>query len=113
MSSPGDARIPVNVVAGPLPPMSEGVAVVTLAGALHAHAPGAECPACASRADVRTALFNLLEEARLGLRPEPLEVIVDAGSPERAERARAALSGLLPATGLRDHRVARRFVLKA
>lgn len=77
----------------------------------HGHEDGDTCPACAALTDVRARLFNLLEEARLGLRPAFGRVIVDASAVAEPGKVVDALTGRLPAQALRDHTVARRFYL--
>ena len=77
----------------------------------HGHADGDTCPACSAQTDVRAQLFNLLEEVRRGMRPEFSRVVVDASAVRNPAQVVAALRGELPAMALRDHQVARRFVL--
>ena len=77
----------------------------------HGHADGASCVACAMRTDVRALLFDLLEEAKQGLRPAFRRVVVDASAVPDPAVVIAALQGKLPAQALRDHTVARLFVL--
>ncbi|MBF0678213.1 MAG: hypothetical protein IR164_04650 [Devosia sp.] len=108
------APIPVSVVGiSPAPgSLADDVAVVQLpASTGHNHADGENCVACAGQTDVRTQLFNLLEMHKLGFLPVFSKVVVDASLVTDIERVRAALAGKLPATALRDHEVARRFVL--
>ena len=81
------------------------------ANSSHGHPDGGSCIACAMRTDVRALLFDLLEEARQGLRPAFSNVIVDASAVKDVSVTVAALEGRLPAQALRDHTVARRFVL--
>jgi hypothetical protein len=63
------------------------------------------------RMDVRALLFDLLEGARQGLRPQFSRVVVDASAVTDSSVVVAALTGRLPAQALRDHTVARRFYL--
>lgn len=77
----------------------------------HGHADGEHCIACAVRTDVRALLFDLLEGARQGLRPEFSKVVVDASAVADQAQVIAALTGKLPAQALRDHTVARCFYL--
>ena len=77
----------------------------------HGHADGASCIACAMRTDVRALLFDMLEEAKQGLRPSFKRVLVDASAVPDTSVVIAALQGKLPAQALRDHTVARLFVL--
>jgi len=105
---------PVTIVTGADAPLPEGagVAVVRVASSDHAHAPGTECPACAAGGDVRVALFELLEKARLGLVPPFETVVVDArGHSDPEALADRLIPGRQPAFGLRDHTVARSFHL--
>jgi len=109
------AKIPVTVVAiAPAPgSLADDVAVVQLpASSGHNHAEGESCAVCAGQTDVRTQLFNLLEMQKLGFLPAISRVVVDASLVKDIEQVRAALVGKLPATALRDHEVARRFVLE-
>lgn len=108
------ARIPVTVVGfAPAPgSLADDVALIQLpADTGHNHADGQSCAACAGQTDIRTHLFNLLEMHKLGRLPEFSKVVVDASLVTDIEQVRAALAGKLPATALRDHEVARRFVL--
>jgi len=117
MSGPFDSAgrsIPVTIVGpgGAMPLPGPGVAVLRLTSETgHAHGNGDFCPACEARTDVRALLFDLLEAARQGLRPEFCSVLVDATSLEDVEPVLAALEGRLPARAMRDHTVARRFRL--
>ena len=77
----------------------------------HGHPDRATCIACAMRTDIRALLFDLLEAARQGLRPPFSKVVVDASAVPDVAPVIAALQGKLPAHALRDHTVARRFVL--
>lgn len=106
--------IPVTIVTGGDAPLPEeaGIAVVRVTSSEHAHAPGTECPACAASGDVRVALFELLEKARLGLVPPFETVVVDArGHASPQAIADRLIPGRQPAFGLRDHTVARSFHL--
>lgn len=109
-----ESSIPVTVVttAGAERLVEKGAAILHLEPALHDHAQGNDCVACAARGDVRAMLFDLLSEVRLGRRNPFPSVIVDAtaiADPrpviDRLER------GVVPALGLRDHTVARSFHL--
>ena len=63
---------------------------------------------------MRVKLFNLLEEVRQGMRQPISAVLVDASAlPSPQPIIDALIPGRLPAFGLRDHAVARSFVLKA
>lgn len=85
--------------------------VVRLEPALHEHAPGTECVACAARGDIRAMLFDLLQEARAEGRPLT-SVVVDASALKDARPIIDRLeAGVVPAFGLRDHTVARSFHL--
>jgi len=114
MSSPFDplpTSVPVTVVTHAPLPTDPSARIIHLEAALHEHAPGDECVACAARGDIRAMLFDLLQASRNDLRPLT-SVLVDAtdlSDPQpvidRLER------GKLPAFGLRDHTVARSFHL--
>lgn len=105
------AAIPVTVVNAATSPLPPGTALVRLMPPLHAHAPGAECPACASRGNVRVLLFELQEKQRLGL-AEPFEsVVVEAGAADLEAVRDALVPGRQPAFGLRDHAVLKNFHL--
>lgn len=115
MSTPFDrptSSIPVTVVTSDaVAPQPEDVAVLRLEPALHDHRQDEDCIACATRADIRAMLFNLLQEVRTGARPPFRQVIVDA---HRLADPRPIVDRLDPharATGLRDHTVARSFHL--
>jgi hypothetical protein len=111
--SPHDP-IPVTLLTEPpaLLPLDANTALLRLpANTGHGHADGEHCPACAARTDIRAQLFNLLEEARQGLRPQFSAVLVDASAVADPSRLIAALQGKLPAQALRDHTVARTFFL--
>ena len=106
--------IPVTLVTEPgrLVSMDHDTALLRLpANTGHGHADGTSCVACAAQTDVRAQLFNLLESARQGLRPAFTKVIVDASAVADKGRVVDALTGKLPAQALRDHTVARTFVL--
>lgn len=98
----------VDVAPAKLPP---GTALLRLMPPLHEHAPGAECPACASRGNVRVLLFELQEKQRLGL-AEPFDsVVVEAGAADLEAIREALVPGRQPAFGLRDHAVLKNFRL--
>lgn len=78
----------------------------------HGHEDGQVCVACAAQTDVRALLFNLLEEQRRGMRPAFSRVVVDARAVSDPLQVELALTGKLPAQALRDHMVARTFVLE-
>jgi hypothetical protein len=105
--------VPVTVVTGvadlPMPP--EPTALIVLDAGAHSHAPGEECVACASVGDIRTRLFNLNEQVRTGAAAPFQRVVVDARRVADAQKVIDALTGKLPALGLRDHAVARNFFL--
>lgn len=108
-------QIPVSIVGpgGTMPLPGPGIAVLRLEPESgHMHGAGDQCPACLARYDVRALLFDLLEGARQGLRPAFQAVVVDATALGDIEPILAALTGRLPATAIRDHVVARRFVLE-
>lgn len=116
MSTPFDkasSSIPVTVVTrgeaaryvGP------GEKLLHLEPALHEHAPGSECVACAARGDIRALLFDLLQSSRSEQRPLT-SVVVDASDLKDAKPIIDRLeAGTVPAFGLRDHTVARSFHL--
>ena len=108
-----DAPIPVTLVTGRhLAVLDPDTAYLRLpANTGHGHANGEYCIACAGRGDVRAMLFDLLEEARQGLRPAFARVVLDVADLPDAGRIVAALTGRLPAQAYRDHTVARRFYL--
>jgi hypothetical protein len=106
--------IPVTLInkPGQLVPLDGDTALLRLPGnSGHGHADGDTCPACAAQTDVRAQLFNLLEEVRRGMRPDFSRVVVDASAVRDQSKVLAALTGKLPAMALRDHQVARQFVL--
>lgn len=106
--------IPVTLVSarGGLVPLDADTAFLRLpANTGHGHADGVQCIACAMHGDVRAMLFDLLEGARLGLRPVFNRVLIDVSGVADSTQVVAALTGKLPAQALRDHMVARRFYL--
>ena len=106
--------IPVTLVteAGQLVPLDGDTALIRLAAnSGHGHADGDTCVACAAQTDVRALLYNLLEEHRRNMRPAFSRVVVDASAVLDKGQVVAALTGKLPAQALRDHTVARMFVL--
>jgi hypothetical protein len=106
--------IPVTIVTEPgrLLALDGDTALLRLpANSGHGHDDGAVCIACAMRTDVRALLFDMLEAAKLGLRPPFTRVVVDASAVPDKGQVVAALTGRLPALALRDHTVARRFYL--
>lgn len=107
-------QIPVTVVTEPrrLLALDADTALLRLpANSGHGHEDGAQCIACAMRTDVRALLFDMLEGAKQGLRPSFKRVVVDASAVKDKATVVAALQGKLPAQALRDHTVARLFVL--
>jgi len=108
-----DVPIPVTVTATPVADAADGgIAVIRMERGPHDHAAGTECPACAARGDIRSHLFDLLEDARQGRRPAFSRVIVDASDlPDLSIVVDRLVPGRLPAIGLRDHAVARNFRL--
>ena len=117
MSTPFDSAsssIPVTVVtnAAALKSVEPGAARIHLAPALHEHAPGTECVACAARGEIRALLFDLLQRSREPGSNPVLSVIVDASELRDARPVIDRLQeGVVPALGLRDHTVARSFHL--
>ena len=107
------SSIPVTVVTrGPLPARAEGTALLQLDPALHEHAPGTECVACAAAGDVRAMLFDLLTQSRQ--ERQPLQgVVIDASRLADPAAVTAKLDRATPAIGLRDHTVLRSFHLSA
>lgn len=106
--------IPVTVITEPgrLLALDADTALLRLpANSGHGHEDGAQCIACATRTDVRTLLYDLLESAKQGRRPPFSKVIVDASAVPDQSVVIAALTGRLPAQALRDHTVARLFYL--
>jgi hypothetical protein len=116
MSTPFDkasASIPVTVVTTPdaRRHADPGARLLHLEPALHDHAAGTECVACAARGDIRALLFDLLQAARTAQRPLT-SVIVDASDIKDAKPIIDRLQpGVVPAFGLRDHTVLRSFHL--
>jgi hypothetical protein len=108
---PLPASVPVTVLThGPLP-AEPGARMLHLEPALHEHAPGGECIACAARGDIRAMLFDLLQASRSDRRPLT-SVVVDASDLKDPQAIIDRLeAGKLPAFGLRDHTVARSFHL--
>ena len=107
-------QIPVTIVTEPrrLLALDADTALLRLpANSGHGHEDGSSCIACAMRTDVRALLFDMLEEAKQGLRPGFKRVVVDASAVPDTSVVVAALTGKLPAHALRDHAVARLFVL--
>lgn len=108
----GQIPVMLAMTPGQLVPIDPGAVLVRLAANTgHGHADGVQCVACAGRGDVRTVLFDLLEEVRLGLCDEFSSVIVDISAVAEPSRIIDALTGKLQAMALRDHMVARRFYL--
>jgi hypothetical protein len=106
--------IPVTLITKPgqLLSLDADTALVRLpANTGHGHDDGDHCIACAAQADVRALLFNLLESQRRGLRPTFSRVVVDASAVKDPQQVVLALTGKLPAQALRDHTVARTFLL--
>jgi hypothetical protein len=104
--------IPVTVVTEGELVVQPGAALVTMATEPGHDHDGAECLVCSTRGNVRVRLFDLLEQARMGATPEFQSVIVDARAARDPQAIIDALiPGKLPAFGLRDHTVARRFRL--
>lgn len=107
-------QIPVTLATDPgqLLALDSDTALLRLpANSGHGHADGTHCVACSTRMDVRALLFDLLEGAKQGLRPPFKRVVVDASALGDTGEVIAALTGKLPAQALRDHTVARTFVL--
>ncbi|WP_084175161.1 CobW family GTP-binding protein [Afifella pfennigii] len=70
------------------------------------------CLCCTATSDVRTSLFELQEMARRGDAPPFDRVIVETtGLADPAPIVNSLIPGGAPATGFRDHAVARRFRL--
>jgi G3E family GTPase len=115
VSTPFDkatSSIPVTVVTSDaVPEQPDDVALIRLEPALHEHPPGEECIACATRADVRAMLFDLLTAARSGGRKPFSRVVLDASRLRDPQRIIDRLDPHAPAIGLRDHTVARSFHL--
>jgi hypothetical protein len=115
MGTPFDkasSSIGVTVVTSDaVPPQPDDVAVITLEPALHEHAQGQECVACAARGDVRAMLFDLLHEARAGDRKPFTRVVIDAHRLTNPQPIIDRLDPHSPAVGMRDFTVARSFHL--
>ena len=115
MSTPFDrpsSSIPVTIVTSDeVPEQPADVAVLRLSSARHEHAPGTTCASCAASGDIRAQLFDLLQQARNGTRPGFASVMIDAHLLRDPQAAIAQLYPHAPATGLRDHTVARSFHL--
>jgi hypothetical protein len=104
--------IPVTVVTEGEFAVPPGAVLMTMATEVGHDHDGAECLVCNTRGNVRVRLFDLLEAARTGAAPPFSAVIVDARAARDPQTIRDALiPGRLPAFGLRDHTVARRFRL--
>ncbi|QQR40595.1 hypothetical protein [Devosia rhizoryzae] len=106
--------IPVTLITtrGQLVPLDSETALLRLpANTGHGHSDGDTCPACAAQTDIRAQLYNLTEEVRRSMRPAFSRVVVDASAVKDISQVVAALTGKLPAQALRDHQVARMFVL--
>jgi G3E family GTPase len=70
------------------------------------------CLCCTAASDVRASLFGLLEASRAGRAPPFSRVVVETtGLADPAPIVNGLIPGALPAAGLRDHVVARRFRL--
>ena len=105
------SSIPVTIVmAGPMPARDDDTALIHLDPALHDHAPGSECAACAAAGDVRALLFDLLTRSRQEQRPLQ-SVIIDARDLTDTQAVIARLDPHTSAIGLRDHTVLRSFHL--
>jgi hypothetical protein len=104
------SSIPVTVLtAGDLPPGDEEVSVLTLHP--HTHAYGVVCVACVWANDVRAMLFDLLTEARLGMRKPFSRVVIDARALDDPKPVIDRLDPQAPAIAFRDHTVVRSFHL--
>ena len=105
------SSIPVTIVThGPMPARDDDSALIHLDPALHNHAPGSECVACAAAGDVRAMLFDLLTESRQEER-RLQSVIIDARDVKDTLPIVAKLDPHTSAVGLRDHTVLRSFHL--
>ena len=105
------SSIPVTIVThGPMPARDDDSALIHLDPALHDHAPGSECVACAAAGDVRAMLFDLLTESRQEKR-RLQSVIIDARDVKNTLPIVAKLDPHTSAIGLRDHTVLRSFHL--
>jgi hypothetical protein len=115
MTTPFDrptSSIPVTIVTSDaVADQPADIAVLRLEPALHDHPGGQECVACATRADPRAMLFDLLQQVRTGARPPFRQVIVDAHRLADPQPIIDRLDPHAPATGLRDHTVVRSFHL--
>lgn len=115
LSTPFDratSSIPVSIVTSDaVPAQPVDVAVLRLEPALHDHPREQDCIACATRADIRAMLFDLLQEVRSGARTPFRQVIVDAHLLADPQPIVDRLDPHAPAMGLRDHTVARSFHL--
>lgn len=90
----------------------DGDLVRTARGDLLATSTGCLC--CTASADIRSTLFDLHETARVRLsRPFSRVIVETTGLADPAAVINALTPGALPAVGLRDHTVARRFRLAA
>jgi hypothetical protein len=104
------SSIPITLLTtGDLPPAGEEIAVLTLHD--HDHTGGVECAACASVGDVRARLFDLLTEARLGMRKPFSRVVIDARALDDPKPVIDRLDPHAPAIAFRDHTVVRSFHL--
>lgn len=104
------SSIPITVLTvGDLPAADEEVAVLTLHP--HNHADGVECVACVSANDVRAMLFDLLTEARLGMRKPFSRVVIDARALDDPKPVIDRLDPHAPAIAFREHTVVRSFHL--
>lgn len=78
----------------------------------HLLATSVGCLCCTPSADIRATLFDLHETARVRLsRPFARVIVETTGLADPAAVINALTPGALPAAGLRDHTVARRFRL--
>ena len=106
------SSIPVTIVThGPMPERDDETALIHLDPALHEHAPGNECVACAAAGDIRAMLFDLLTQSRQDGR-RLLSVIIDARDVKDALPVIAKLDPHTSAIGMRDHTVLRSFHLR-
>ena len=105
------SSIPVTIVThGPLPDRDDETSLVRLAPALHDHAAGTECVACAAAGDLRALLFDVLTESRQQGRALHA-VMIDATAIADAQPVIDRLDPHSSAVGLRDHTVLRSFHL--
>jgi hypothetical protein len=108
----GGDTIGVSVVTSGELTVPAGAVLVTMDPPTGHEHDGAECLVCNTRNNVRVRLFELLEQARTCDVPSFDTVIVDARQVVDPQAIVDALvPGRLPAFGLRDHAVARRFRL--